>query len=187
MKNVLLKGWVTRKQIGSQENSDRYTAHWEALDAAQRCSVFTLFEGVSVYVIPVTSATRDFCRQMGIHPMKCKSTQSTMNPEESATQHETHYFAFLSQVRQSFSKKQSYQNPEVLCPAKEMPRKSIGLPDYDQDSEEKPKQPSANLIKPSDKFGLQMPVNTAAENNKMPYNDNKAMSQFGAKSGKDFE
>ena len=71
--NVLLKGWITRKQMQSQENSDRYTAHWEALDAAQRCSVFTLFEGVSVYVIPVTSATRDFCRTMGIHPLKCKA------------------------------------------------------------------------------------------------------------------
>ena len=60
--NLLLKGWVTRKNISSQDNSDRYTSHYDMLEQAKRCSVFTLFEGVSVYLIPITSETKEFCR-----------------------------------------------------------------------------------------------------------------------------
>lgn len=32
--NVLLKGWVTRKNLGSQDNSDRYTMHYDQLEQA---------------------------------------------------------------------------------------------------------------------------------------------------------
>jgi len=123
--NVLLKGWVTRKNLGSQDNSDRYTMHFDGLDQAQRCSVFTLFEGVSVYLIPITSQTKEFCRQMGIYPLKGKEGN---NPEESTLFEETHYYAFLSQVRQSFTKRSSFQNPEVICHAHDMPKRSYSLP-----------------------------------------------------------
>lgn len=100
--NVLLKGWVTRKNLSSQDNSDKYTAHYEMLEQAQRCSVFTLFEGVSVYLIPITGETKDFCRMMGIYPVKGKDNSN--NPEESSNLEESHYYAFVSQIRQSFTK-----------------------------------------------------------------------------------
>lgn len=48
---------------------------------------------------------------MGIYPLKGKDQQpengpskDLNNPEESSLVDETHYYAFLSQVRQSFSK-----------------------------------------------------------------------------------
>ena len=72
--------------------------NFEALEQASRCSVFTLFEGVSVYLIPITSVTKDFCRQMGIYPLK-GGKESHNNPEESTVLEETHYYAFLSQIR----------------------------------------------------------------------------------------
>ena len=107
--NILLKGWVTRKNLASQDNSDKYTKHFETLEQRERCDVFTLFEGVSVYLIPITSQTKDFCRQMGIYPLKgkdqgkdCSNTvnNNLNNPEESnSILDETHYYAFLSQVR----------------------------------------------------------------------------------------
>ena len=101
--NILLKGWVTRKNLSSQDNSDKYTKHFELLEQTQRCDVFTLFEGVSVYLIPITSQTKDFCRQMGIYPLKGKDqgkdcSGNLNNPEESSNSilDETHYYAFLS-------------------------------------------------------------------------------------------
>ena len=103
--NVLLKGWVTRKNAASQDNSDRYTSHFEMLEQAQRCSVFTLFEGVSVYLIPITEQTKDFCRMMGIYPIKfVNKDQQSNNPEECSILEETHYYAYVSQIRQSFAK-----------------------------------------------------------------------------------
>jgi len=30
--NILLKGWVTRKNMSSQDNSDRYTMHYDMLE-----------------------------------------------------------------------------------------------------------------------------------------------------------
>mmetsp|Transcript_17671 Transcript_17671/g.23861 ORF Transcript_17671/g.23861 Transcript_17671/m.23861 type:complete len:88 (-) Transcript_17671:1317-1580(-) len=77
----------------------------------------------------MTSLTKEFCRHMGIYPLKGK--ESAMNPEEAGAGEETHYFAFLSQVRQSFNKKTSFQNPEVLCPAKDMPKLAVAA--YDKD------------------------------------------------------
>ena len=105
--------------------------HYDQLKQAQRCSVFTLFEGVSIYLIPITSETKDFCRQMGIYPLKGKDNpgaQSTTNPEEHSILEETHYYAFLSQIRQSFPKRSSYQNPEVICHAHEMPKRHAPPP-----------------------------------------------------------
>ena len=83
--------------------------HYDTLEQAQRCSVFTLFEAVSVYFIPITSQTKDFCRQMGIYPLKGKDGaviggKNANNPEENSILDETHYYAFLSQIRQSFTK-----------------------------------------------------------------------------------
>ena len=63
---------------------------------------------------------------MGIYPLKGKdgglTGGSSNNPEECTILEETHYYAFLSQVRQSFTKRSSYQNPEVICHAHEMPK-----------------------------------------------------------------
>ena len=68
--HFLLKGWITRTNIANQLNSDKYTAHFESLEQTQRCSVYTLFKGVNIYVVPVIQETKLFCKQMGVVPLK---------------------------------------------------------------------------------------------------------------------
>jgi len=41
---------------------------------------------------------------MGIFPLKGKDSQNLSNPEECSILEETHYYAFMSQIRQSFTK-----------------------------------------------------------------------------------
>lgn len=60
---------------------------------------------------------------MGICPLKGRDGSTQPNPEEPSILEETHYYAFLSQIRQSFAKRSSYQNPEVICHAHEMPKR----------------------------------------------------------------
>ena len=60
--NILLKGWVTRKNFKAQENSEKYARHYDSLEQSQRCSVFSVFEGVSLYLVPLNEQTKLFCK-----------------------------------------------------------------------------------------------------------------------------
>ena len=116
--NVLLKGWVTRKNFKSQENSERYSKHFDFLESQERCSVFKMFESMSLYLVPITEKTKSFCKQMGVVPLKpinyCDGKPVYQSVEEKYAE-ETHFYAFFCQVRQKFDKKSSYLNPSVIC------------------------------------------------------------------------
>ena len=122
--NVLLKGWVTRKNFKSQENSERYSKHFDFLESQERCSVFKMFESMSLYLVPITEKTKSFCKQMGVVPLKpinyCDGKPVYQSVEEKYAE-ETHFYAFFCQVRQKFDKKSSYLNPSVICQVHDMP------------------------------------------------------------------
>ena len=112
--NVLLKGWVTRKNFKAVENSEKYAKHYDFLEQGERCSVFKLFEGVSLYLVPINEQTKLFCKQMGVIPFKpinYKDGKAVYESAEDRFSEETHFYAFFTQVRQQFVKKSSYLNP----------------------------------------------------------------------------
>jgi hypothetical protein len=41
---------------------------FDELDQSQKSALFNVFQGVTFYIIPITSKTKDFCKQMGIEP-----------------------------------------------------------------------------------------------------------------------
>ena len=83
-----------------------------------------MFEGVSLYLVPITEKTKSFCKQMGVVPLKPINYQDGkpvyQNAEERFAE-ETHFYAYFCQVKQQFTKKSSYLNPTVVCQAHDMP------------------------------------------------------------------
>jgi hypothetical protein len=64
------------------------------MEQAGRVAVFNLLEGVSIYLIPITRATREFVKQIGIqtdstHLNVSASLKGDLEPE-------THMFAWVS-------------------------------------------------------------------------------------------
>jgi hypothetical protein len=99
-------------------NSDLYTEHFESLEQNHRCSVCPLFKGVHVYIVPVIPETKLFCKQMGVIPLKLQSATN----RNVALEEETQYFAYFCHIKQAFTKKMSFLNPQVVCHAEEMQR-----------------------------------------------------------------
>lgn len=119
----LIKGWVTRKNTGNQENSDRYTKLFDELEATQRSALFNVFQGVTLYMVPITKANKDFLKRMGLdletfRSFKAydegKEVSQKCQEEAKILEEETHTFAFMSQIKQVFTQKASFLNPEVL-------------------------------------------------------------------------
>lgn len=58
----LIKGWAIRKNPHSQDNNDKYTKLFDELESSQKAALFNVFQGVTFYLIPITSKTKDFCK-----------------------------------------------------------------------------------------------------------------------------
>jgi hypothetical protein len=100
-KNKFLSGWITRKN-NLQINSDNYTKLFDELEQSQRAGVFHLVPNVTFYLIPIYSATRQFCDQLGIKQFSPVSSTDTEQLETSAEDLENdfdpHCFAWICKV-----------------------------------------------------------------------------------------
>ena len=64
-----------------QENNDKYTKLFDELDQTERSALFNVFQGVTLYLVPITSKTRDFVQQMGVDLEKLMKDSNQWDPE----------------------------------------------------------------------------------------------------------
>ena len=117
----VIRGWAVRKNTFSQENNDKYTKLFDELEQTSKSALFNVFQNVTFYLVPITSKTKEFCRQMGIVPETISNaekgnglSQDDCIDIETLLQEETHSYALISQIKQSFSSKTNFCNPEIV-------------------------------------------------------------------------
>ena len=112
----LLKGWATRRNNLHQENNDKYTKLFDELDITEKSALFNLYQGATIYLVPVNFKNKDFIMQMGMDFEKVKdaasydqnkqvSDEKKVRVEEEVKQlkEETHTYAYFCQIKQPFS------------------------------------------------------------------------------------
>ena len=102
----MIRGWLVRKNCENQENNDGYTKLFDDLDMTQKSALFNVFQGITLYIVPLNPRTRDFCIEMGLDPQQFSSTSDRyQDPFDSLTpkiqeeikglEEETHCYAIF--------------------------------------------------------------------------------------------
>lgn len=100
----LLRGWLARKG-GAQDNSDRYCKLFEELESTGKSALFNVVSNITLYIVPITGKTREFCNEMGVNPDEGfrrgeyfeKGVLSEGDAEDvKGLEEETHLYAFFS-------------------------------------------------------------------------------------------
>lgn len=81
------------------------------MDLTQKSALFNVYQGITLYLVPITAKTRDFCNEMGVDTDLFKNakhfTETTASAKAQddirALEEETHCYAVFSQIKQAFN------------------------------------------------------------------------------------